>query len=505
MVTNRLSPILLANTFERTLDKILGCVCISTNGNSKTGISAFPAARTTVAESEMSFVSTSYPSAVSAIAVAYSGGLDSSVLLHLACKYAHSRGIKLFAFHVHHGINSDADAWFKHCKDECDRLNVAFAARYVDIKEHEANGVEAAARICRYAALGEMCSLNKVPLLLTAHHQDDQAETVLLQLLRGCGVAGLSGMDSANVAPRLLRNNSLVMARPLLDVSRHELADFVAINEISFVEDSSNIDPRYARNALRQNVMSLLTENFPGFQDRFVRTAQHMQSAQRLLVELAAQDLMVCQDGEWIEIDRLRKLSVDRIDNLLRYWFGVRGLNMPSTAWLNELRTQLLDAKIDAQLCVTHQSCHIRRYKGKVFITPKFDVDASTILPKSFRWNGEEQIHFPDYDGILHIEEAEEGIDADWLRHQHLSIRFRQGGERLKPAWNRPTKSLKYHYQSSDIPAWERERLPLVIACGQLLFAAGIGMDCRHLNRESKKRLRFWWQSSFAHCNTGER
>jgi tRNA(Ile)-lysidine synthase len=500
-VTNRPSLLQLANIFDRTLDKILGCVCISTNEYSNADEKGISAVKTAFAESERSLAGDSRHSAVSAIAVAYSGGLDSSALLHLACKYADSHGIKLFAFHVHHGINSDADAWLKHCKDECARLNVDFDARHVDITEHDKNGVEAAARICRYTALGEMCRFHKVPLLLTAHHQDDQAETVLLQLLRGCGVAGLSGMDSANVAPALLGNDSLLMVRPLLEVSRQELAHFVMANEILFVEDPSNLDSRYARNALRQNVMRLLSENFPGFQERFVRTAQHMQSAQRLLVALAAQDLKVCQEGEWIEIGRLRKLSVDRIDNLLRYWFGVRGLSMPSTAWLNELRAQLLDAKTDAQLCVSHQDCHIRRYKGKVFITPKFLVDASSIMPQAFRWNGEGHIHFPEYDGILHIEEAEEGIDAEWLRRQPLLIRYRQGGERLKPAWNRPTRNLKYHYQSSDIPAWERTRLPLIMASDQVLFAAGIGMDCHHLNRESKKCLRFRWQSSFAQNN----
>jgi tRNA(Ile)-lysidine synthase len=501
-VTNKQSA-LVTHAFEQALHKIWGGVCVFAKEYWAVDGFAFTTASTILPQDESRLALNVSPSPTSAVAVAYSGGLDSSALLHLAYKYAGIHGVKLFAFHVHHGINPEADAWLKHCRDECGRLNIVFEARHVDILEHEKNGVEAAARICRYAALGELCQLHQVPVLLTAHHQDDQAETVLLQLLRGCGVAGLSGMNLVNAAPTLLGNNRVVMARPLLAVSRQELAHFVAVNEIPFVEDTSNIDTRYARNALRHRVMSLLAENFPGFQERFTRTAQHAQSAQKLLVELATQDLDACQKGGWIDIDLLRQLSTDRIDNLLRYWFGTRGLSMPSTAWLNELRVQLLEAKSDAQLCVTHPDCHIRRYKGRIIITPKFDVDASAILPQPFHWNGEGQIDFPSYNGTLHIEEAEEGIDSEWLRHQSLWMRYRQGGDRLKPAWNRPTKNLKYHYQSFDIPPWERERLPLVTANDQLLFAAGIGMDCHCLSKETKKSFRFRWEPASLSSSRG--
>jgi tRNA(Ile)-lysidine synthase len=487
---------LFANIFERTLNKILECVCVSAQNDLSDGGLRFSSICNTAFQLRNT-LTLKIPPAVSTIAIAYSGGLDSSVLLHLARKYADIHHVKLFAFHVHHGINADADTWLKHCQDECERLNISFDARYVDVAKHGKNGVEAAARICRYAALGELCRHHQIPVLLTAHHQDDQAETLLLQLLRGCGIAGLSGMDSANVAPALLGSDNIIMARPLLAVSRQELANFAADKEIAFVEDNSNIDSRYARNALRHNIMSLLAEHFPGFQERFTRTAQHAQSAQRILVELASQDLAICQEGDSdsVKVERLRQLSIDRIDNLLRFWFGTRGLSMPSTAWLAELRTQLLEAKDDAQLCVTHQRCHIRRHKGRVFITPKFAVDPSSILPMKFRWNGEGQLHFPAYGGILHFDEVDNGtgIDVEWLRQQSLCIRYREGGERLKPAWNRPTKSLKYHYQSLDIPAWERARLPLVIANNQLLFAAGIGMDCHHLSKETKKSLHFRW------------
>ena len=440
-----------------------------------------------------------------AIAIAYSGGLDSSALLHLAHGYAQSGALKLYAFHIHHGLSPRADAWLLHCERTCEDLGIRFEARRVTLEKKDQTGTEEAGRKSRYLALGGLCRAHGVRLLLTAHHQDDQAETVLLQLLRGSGPAGLSGMDAANAAPDLLGNADLVMARPLLPVSRAQLAAFVADSDIAYVDDESNADPRFARNALRHQVMPALALAFPGFQQRFARSAQHAQSAQRLLIELAAQDLAACLDGERIDLDRLRQLSADRSYNLLRFWFAKRKLRMPSTAWLAEMLTQLRDARADAQLCVTHPDCHVWRHRNRLFLTPRLtalsgtrDADDDQSAPgQAFEWHGEASIAFPAYGGTLHFDavpDAEQGVGAEWLRQQALEIDFRKGGERLKLASNRPTKSLKCHYQAFDVPAWERGRLPLVHASGQLLFAAGIGMDCRHLDSAGAARRRLRWQ-----------
>ena len=220
------------------------------------------------------------------LAIAYSGGLDSSALLHLAHAYGQERGVTVFAFHVHHGISPNADAWLAHCEARCVALGVRFEACRV-VLEKSKSGVEAAARKLRYAALGAMCRSHGVPLMLTAHHLDDQAETLLLQLLRGSGTAGLSGMEAANSAPELLGNAELVMARPLLPVSREQLEAYVTAHAVAYVEDESNTHPRYARNALRHQVMPALAQAFPGYQERFARSAAHAQSAQRLLGELS--------------------------------------------------------------------------------------------------------------------------------------------------------------------------------------------------------------------------
>ncbi|HAV36197.1 MAG TPA: tRNA lysidine(34) synthetase TilS, partial [Massilia sp.] len=251
-------------------------------------------------------------SSPSSIALACSGGLDSMVLLHLASNWCRAHGVKLFAFHVHHGLSPHADAWLAHVEAGAAALGVASDHRRVQVDKH-GSGTEAAARKLRYRALGEMCRAHGATLLLTAHHLDDQAETVLLQLLRGSGPAGLSGMDAANSAPELLGNPALVMARPLLPLARAELEAYAGEHALAWVEDESNQDPRYARNALRHQVMPALADAFPGFQQRFARSAAHAQSAQRLLDELAEQDLAASLVDDAVDVARLRAMSLDRV------------------------------------------------------------------------------------------------------------------------------------------------------------------------------------------------
>lgn len=423
-----------------------------------------------------------FVSASPAIAIAYSGGLDSSTLLQLAYRYAHAHGVALFAFHIHHGLSANADAWLAHCERECSSIGIPFDTRHVSVQAGDS--IEQAARLQRYAALGELCRAHGVPLLLTAHHQDDQAETVLLQLLRGSGVAGLGGMETFNPAPGLLKLENVSIARPLLDVARTELEAYAAATGIAYIDDESNADMRYARNALRHDVMPALARHFSGFAERLGRSANHAQAAQRLLDQLAAQDLAACADGECLSLSALNALDSDRIDNLLRHWFSVKGVRMPSTAWLAEMRQQLSSVNEDAQIRVTHPDCEIRRYQGRIYMTPRLDDGAGSDSSIAFRWNGEARVEFDSFRGRLYFDRVErgKGVDADWLRAQQLSLHRRRGGERLKAAVDRPTRSLKHHYQELHIPAWERPFLPLVsIAGGRLVFAAGIGLNWHEL------------------------
>ena len=427
------------------------------------------------------------------VALAFSGGLDSSVLLHLLHAYVAGRGIALHVFHVHHGLSANADHWVLHCRQVCDRLNVPFAVSHVDVVRDGGTGIEEAAREARYAALGALCAEYEVELLLTAHHIDDQAETVLLQLLRGSGIAGIAGMEAFNRAPTLLVNAELTIVRPLLDTTRADLERYAHEHGIDHIEDESNRDLRYARNALRQAVMPVLEQHFPGFAARFARTARHAHAAQNLLEQIAQQDLEQCLVGDALDLELVETLSDERAENLFRHWLAVRGLRMPSTSWLREVRNQLAIAKPEAQLCVTHPDCHVRRHRNRAYIVRRED-GRELPGPQDFVWNGEPNLHFPAFRGSLRIELAGHGIAADWLRGRSCVIHYRQGGERLKLANDRPTRSLKQHYQAQDVPAWERETLPLVSSAGELLYAAGLGMDCAHFGKPGEACIALRWK-----------
>lgn len=469
--------------FERALGDILARVFYSNRQDESAGLTS----------SDGSSHADPSDAQASPIAIAYSGGLDSSALLHLACEYASQRSISLFAFHVHHGLSRHADQWLRHCESRCNLLGVRFDARQVKIGKTDGSGIEAAARASRYAALGEMCRAHHVSLLLTAHHQDDQAETVLLQLLRGSGVAGLSGMDSANTAADLLGEPDLILARPLLSLRRDELVAHMKSVGAAHVEDESNVDLRFSRNALRHRVLPALAQYFPGFQERLARTAGHAQSAQRLLDQLAQGDWQLCRDGEGLNVESLRNLDPDRIGNLLRYWLGRHGLRMPSTAWLQQAQAQLLTARDGAQVCITLTDSEIRRYRNRIVLVPAVNLEADGIVRLS-AWQGEARMALNEYGGTLNFEAAEQGVDADWLRGQELQIRGYRGEARLKIAPNRSTRSLKSHCQERGIPSWERKRLPLLYVNGELLFVPGIGMACQFLSNGAGPRIRVVWE-----------
>jgi tRNA(Ile)-lysidine synthase len=414
------------------------------------------------------------------MAIAYSGGLDSSVLLHLCANFAKKYATYLIVFHIHHGISANADKWAEHCQQECKKLGLPFEAAYVQLERTSAEGVEATARKKRYAALGELCRRHQIDMVLTAHHQDDQAETMLLQLLRGTGVPGLCGMQQCHVAEGLLGSPTLLLARPLLECTRVELENYAAEHQISHIDDESNIDVFFKRNALRHQIMPILAQHFPGYQTRFSRTAHHAQSALYLLEQLAEQDYLSCVSSSITQSDlnvtQLEKLPDARIDNVLRYWLATHHVKMPATARLAEMRKQLLHARDDAQVCVKHGEIEVYRYRQQLSIATCAKPPPET---QDVVWKGEVSLCFPAFFGTLFFDPVtagQPGIDRTWLLKQQLQLRARQGGERLKLAINRPTRSIKSHYQTNGIPYWQRERLPFIFVGNDLLFAAGVGV-----------------------------
>lgn len=426
------------------------------------------------------------------IAVAYSGGLDSSVLLDLASRFGARHQITIHACHVNHGLSVNADAWQQICASVAQQSGAIFHTQSVSVDTKSGAGTEASARIQRYLALGQLCAARHIPLLLTAHHQDDQAETVLMQLLRGAGLAGLSGMSECNHAQSLLGFPDIVIARPLLTRSKKILTNYARSIGIQFVDDESNTDIRFARNALRHQVMPVLDSLIPGYAERITRSAKHAQSASRLLQDLAEIDMQRCYFSDALQIDPMRTLSIERIDNLLRHWMFTLNIRMPSAARLSEIRHQILSARDDARVSIHHEQVIFHRYQSKIFVEAVkiLNVDESV----QFVWQGEASIKFPAFDGTLYVEPAQHGLDPSWLRSQRLSLRWRQGGEKMRLGKNRPSRDMKKHFQTLKIPFWMRERLPYVLIGDQVLFAAGVGINGDFMGENDKESVQLRWQ-----------
>ena len=416
----------------------------------------------------------------SSLAVAYSGGLDSSVLLFLAQRYCLQAQIPLIAYYIHHGLSKNASAWQTHCAHQCVSLNVPFKSRAVQV-QNQGQGIESEARQQRYRALGELCQEDHVAILLTAHHSDDQAETILMQLFRGTGLRGLAGMDQVNVAPELLQSKSIAIARPLLSCSKAQLHEYAQKNQISCVQDESNTDINFTRNALRLRVMPEIEKIYPDFPERLQRTAVHMRSSIRLLDDLAAQDLRDCSDCQGVLVQSVLSLNQDRIRNLFRYWLLTQKLKLPSVSKLEEMCQQLFSARDDARVQIRHDHYLLSRYGGRLALidTRKCSEHSGDIY---LRWQGEACLPIPQLKGRLLFERDAQGIDESILRQANLVVRQRVPGARLRLAANRPSRDLKSHFQSARVPFWQREKLPYVYIEDRLFFVGLLGIDAAFIS-----------------------
>ncbi len=428
------------------------------------------------------------------MAVAYSGGLDSTVLLHLAKRYAERHGSKLFAFHIHHGISANADAWLSHCQETCASFSIAFDSAKVQVDRSSGEGIEADARRKRYQALQALCQKHGVSLLLTAHHRNDQAETVLMQLLRGTGLSGLGGMENCVRLPETVAGHEVYLGRPLLDISRDELESWCAAHQVAHIEDESNTDTKYTRNAIRHRIMPMLAEYFPGFEKRLSATAVHVRAASRLLKAQAEADFQQCIDvRQALDMGVVRTLSAERIDNLLQYWLAHHQVRIPSTAWFHEMRQQLLGTDHDVKTELKMDGKVIRKYRDKVIMTEQTAERQPPERPIQFNWNGEPSIQFRTWYGRLVFELGETGFDLDWLRNRIFTLRPYTGSVQLKVE-GRPSKDLKSLYQDAGISGNDRRFMPSIYFEEELIYAAGIGQSAQYIGK-SGKCVRLRWET----------
>jgi len=396
--------------------------------------------------------------------VAFSGGLDSTVLLHALAMTAAEHKVALLAVHINHGLQSAADEWSQHCRAVAEALGVEFRVEQVCVDLAGGQGLEAAARDARYRALGPL--IQPGDWLLSAHHRDDQAETLLLNLLRGAGPMGLAGIG----ALRPFADGWLV--RPLLSYSRSDLRAYAAEQQLTWIDDPSNADQLRDRNFLRHEILPRLKSRWPDAVACLQRSGRIAGDAVLLLDDLAAMDAIAVHAGyDRLRIDALRRLSAVRQRNVLRYLIRQQGLPTPSEARLQQVLDTVLPAREDAEPCVGWEGGQVRRYREHLYLL-QGELPPVPDIPGDF--GGGDRLLLASGLGTLHLEAgAPEGLSEALVR-SGLELRFRRGGEKFRPMGQAHTRKLKKLLQEAGIVPWMRDRIPLLYSGGELVAVADL-------------------------------
>lgn len=428
------------------------------------------------------------------IVLAYSGGLDSHVLLHLLSRYKELYPQHDYlAVHVHHGLSANADAWLTHCQLTAAALGINFVAEKVILNVGGRESLEAKARGARYQAIAK--HLTPESLLLLGQHLDDQLETFLLQLKRGAGVKGLSAM-AANMPFALQAGCQIV--RPLLTQPQQVLVGYARQANLTWVEDESNNDASYDRNFLRHQIIPSLKQRWPNIAHTVHRSAELCAEQQALADEIAQMDLVTCACAfSGLKITELVLLSKIRRNNVIRFWLTAQRLPMPSRHHLDKLWQEVVNAVDDANPQLSWQAGEFRRYQAVLYNQQKYAVLKDVVI--TLEDTHAQCITLPDNIGYLHLQSAlESSLDSTLdkilknslqstsehtlssptcvrapLDGEAVTIRFRGEGK-CHPVGRNGSRSLKKLYQEYQIAPWLRDRIPLVYYGDRLVCAVGL-------------------------------
>ena len=419
------------------------------------------------------------------ICVGFSGGMDSVVLLHALNRLAieQDRAIGLSALHVHHGLSECADDWARFCEDFCHRCGVPLEIVRVAVPRDSGEGLEGAARRLRHGVFAA-CRADWLGL---AHHRDDQAETVLLNLLRGAGVAGAAGMLAERPQSR-----GPTLVRPLLDVPRLAIERYAAEHGLSWIDDESNADRRFRRNFLRHEILPRLETTFSGAGKSLARAAGHFAEAAGLLDDLAGIDREAASAASGrIALVALNELPQARARNLLRHVWTAAGFQAPDTRWIDEALKQLATADALSELRVATAEAALHVYRGELYL-----VRLSGGPPaEPLSWSGQDIL--PWAGGRVRFRVAiGHGIGRRHLDGAEVVLKARQGGERLQPDARRPRRSLRNLLQEAAVPPWERLSLPMLWVNGQLAWVGGIGCDAAFACPSGEEGVLPLWEST---------
>jgi tRNA(Ile)-lysidine synthase len=400
--------------------------------------------------------------------IAFSGGLDSTVLAHALAHLKHHDDdyvdVSVLAIHIDHGLQPESVAWSDECRKAAAAFEVDFRSLTVNVQMESGKGPEASARDARYSALH--AELRHGDWLLSAHHREDQAETLLLNLIRGSGPAGVAGIGS------LRRFGPGWLVRPLLNVARADIQQYALEQKLAWIDDPSNSDRRFDRNFLRHEVLPGLKSRWKDIAVRLQRSAGHAGEASQLLVELAEIDIKALGGATArLPIDALSRLSAVRQRNVIRYAIGDLGLATPTALQLERIIKEVIPARVDAQPLVTWPGASVRRYRNGLYLLPQNLADKV----ESCELEGSE-LELGTGLGVLRFESsADIGLSKAFL-DAGLTIKPRVGGERFSPYGQSHTRELKKLLQEEGVVPWMRDRLPLVYSGDRLLAVGDLWM-----------------------------
>ena len=423
------------------------------------------------------------------IVVGFSGGRDSVALLKSLCVLRDKRNspvADILALHVHHSLSPNANKWARFCRHMAEDLDVQFKVMYVRVKS-KGEGIEAAARESRYDAIFKAAASFDADMVMTAHHQDDRLETFLIQWMRGAGPDGLATFPMARTV------GSIKLVRPLMRLPRGLLERYIELYHMDWVEDESNADTAYLRNAIRHEVLPVLEAIRPGFKDAAARSVELVAQSASILRDVALEDLKRMETPDHsIELDALLQLPHARQALVLRSWIESFGLLPPSKAKLEDALRQARLTGNDTKLTIKiGTNMEIRRHGNEIVMRESVGVKKDKTRFEVLHWQGPGRYSLPSWGGELVITEAstgEAGIEETYLRDRKLQVKPRQGGEKLKLYRNRPRKYLKDLYQKAGIAEFDRPKLPLLWSGEDLIFVAGLGMDVRYETDDQEVR-----------------
>lgn len=395
--------------------------------------------------------------------VAYSGGLDSHVLLHVMSQVP---DISLRAVYVDHGLQDASQWWGRHCREICSELAIPYQAIPLNLKVPSGQSLEAYAREKRYAAFASL--LEEGEVLLTGHHQNDQAETLLIQLMRGAGGAGLSAM------PMIAGFGKGHLMRPFLNFHRSALEDYASKYQLSFVDDETNEDLRYDRNYLRHQILPQLEERWPGCYGTLSRAALLQGETQRLLDGYLREDLKSFsgQVAGTLSVKLLQACDSAKQRALLRIWITNAGFIAPSAKKLRHIISDALFCSNEASPCIQWQDVEVRRFRDDLYVMEALSIHDESQM---FYWDNLNE-DLPIKSLGLSLQSSLLGSWREKAQQQEigLTVKFRQGGESIRPAGRDKSISLKNLFQQFAVPPWMRARMPLVYFNDDLIMVYGL-------------------------------